>query len=383
VVHLALATGLNWADEAEEEEEGRETRESVRATLKAKYATRSERFGTEARVPTRPAALDSALGGRGRGGERLPRLEVMRLRREAAAAPGFPTGFDVTSPEERRKAAERAARYAGELATGPAPLRTLGFGFAPPRPAVAEVVEPLEPRREAATDAPVRPEVVYMYGVDALSTKDCMGYWRDYAPVFCEWINDSSCNIVFADAFSARRALAGLGTPMASEMEEEGEAATAQPRLEWFSGPPVVTQTGAELPMCFRIATEADVKPDGRTVSRWLWRGGAPPPPPRRAVAGRKRRSGKRGRNEEAEEEEEAPAEPEEDLRAALKRRRAEAPAVAPAVAEMGDAAEAVAADVVAEDTPAAPPPPLEGLPAGDLRGALQGVVPDFGDDMA
>lgn len=32
---------------------------------------------------------------------------------------------------------------------------------------------------------------------------------RDFGPVFVEWINDSSCNVVFNDAFSAKRALHG------------------------------------------------------------------------------------------------------------------------------------------------------------------------------
>ncbi len=179
---------------------------------------------------------------------------------------------------------------------------------------------------------------------------------------------------------------------------------------------------GAAIPMCFRLATEADVKPDGRVQSRWLWRGGEPPRRARAATAaaraarasrksGGKRRRG-RGRGEEQGEEgngyvdfgddpepemDIAVERPAGDLREALKRRRAEAP---PAEGAEGAAAEgaggaegtaaaagegaAAAADADAMEVPAradAAVPPAE-LPAGDLRTSLlASAVPDFGDD--
>jgi len=34
---------------------------------------------------------------------------------------------------------------------------------------------------------------VYLYGVDVMSTKDCLQYFDDYGPTLVEWINDSSC----------------------------------------------------------------------------------------------------------------------------------------------------------------------------------------------
>jgi hypothetical protein len=55
-----------------------------------------------------------------------------------------------------------------------------------------------------------------------------------------EWINDSSCNVTFAEAFSAKRALRGLGT---KEAEPEDTA--------WYE---------AEEGRSLRLATEADVK---------------------------------------------------------------------------------------------------------------------------
>lgn len=31
------------------------------------------------------------------------------------------------------------------------------------------------------------------YGVDVMSTKECLQYFGDFGPMFVEWINDSSC----------------------------------------------------------------------------------------------------------------------------------------------------------------------------------------------
>lgn len=50
-----------------------------------------------------------------------------------------------------------------------------------------------EPRKDAPEDLPRREEAIYLYGVDIMSTKDCMQYFDDYGPTLVEWINDSSC----------------------------------------------------------------------------------------------------------------------------------------------------------------------------------------------
>jgi hypothetical protein len=50
-----------------------------------------------------------------------------------------------------------------------------------------------EPRKDAPEDLPRREEAIYLYGVDVMSTKDCLQYFDDYGPTLVEWINDSSC----------------------------------------------------------------------------------------------------------------------------------------------------------------------------------------------
>jgi hypothetical protein len=41
-----------------------------------------------------------------------------------------------------------------------------------------------------------RPDAVYLYGVDVMSTKDVLSYFSDYGPTYVEWLNDSACKYV-------------------------------------------------------------------------------------------------------------------------------------------------------------------------------------------
>ena len=72
----------------------------------------------------------------------------------------------------------------------------------------------LEERKEHGADIPRRPEAIHLYGVDCMSTSDCLAYFGDYGPTFVEWIDDSSCNVLFEDEFTAKRALVGCGKPL-------------------------------------------------------------------------------------------------------------------------------------------------------------------------
>ena len=72
----------------------------------------------------------------------------------------------------------------------------------------------LEERKEHGADIPRRPEAIHLYGVDCMSTSDCLSYFGDYGPTFVEWIDDSSCNVLFEDEFTTKRALIGRGKPL-------------------------------------------------------------------------------------------------------------------------------------------------------------------------
>ena len=72
----------------------------------------------------------------------------------------------------------------------------------------------LEDRKEHGSDIPRRPEAIHLYGVDCMSTSECLAYFGDYGPTFVEWIDDSSCNVLFEDEFTTKRALIGHGKPL-------------------------------------------------------------------------------------------------------------------------------------------------------------------------
>ena len=127
---------------------------------------------------------------------------------------------------------------------------------------------PLQPEAE------LRPDCVHVYGCDLLSTKEIMAYFDGYSPVFVEWINDSAANVVFADAFTAKRAMAGLGqlsadpTGQAQAQGAEPSPPAAEDRM-WYRSS-AVSKRGDSFPLHFRLATMLDVKV-GRVKSRHLW----------------------------------------------------------------------------------------------------------------
>ena len=72
----------------------------------------------------------------------------------------------------------------------------------------------LEDRKEHGADIPRRPEAIHLYGVDCMSTSECLAYFGDYGPTFVEWIDHSSSNVLFEHEITTKRALIGHGNPL-------------------------------------------------------------------------------------------------------------------------------------------------------------------------
>lgn len=94
-------------------------------------------------------------------------------------------------PERRAEMARRVAQQQGRQ-----------------RRTVSVVRAPREPRHEQPASAPRRADTLHLYGTDSCSTDDVFAYFAAHDPAFVEWIDDSSCNVVFASAAAAARALA-------------------------------------------------------------------------------------------------------------------------------------------------------------------------------
>eukprot|EP01120_Amphizonella_sp_Union-15-10_P016074 TRINITY_DN8371_c0_g1_i1.p1 TRINITY_DN8371_c0_g1~~TRINITY_DN8371_c0_g1_i1.p1 ORF type:complete len:287 (+),score=68.20 TRINITY_DN8371_c0_g1_i1:105-965(+) len=100
---------------------------------------------------------------------------------------------------------------------------------------------------ESKKDARLRPAVLHLYGTDRMSTEDIFAYFNTYSPTCIEWIDDSSCNVVFDSEEACSRVLSGLGSTV-NYFDEHA-------KVPWYAGPDWKNQT-----IHFRIATTADVK---------------------------------------------------------------------------------------------------------------------------
>lgn len=132
-----------------------------------------------------------------------------------------------------------------------------------------------EERKEAPAEVERRPEAVYVYGVDLLSTRDLLEYFGDYGPKYIEWLNDSSANVIFREEETAKRAMAGLGEPMAGNDVPEGISVAQDPQAiyyMWHKGKDF-QKSGSSIPLVFRTATVLDIKPVEKAPSRRLWVG--------------------------------------------------------------------------------------------------------------
>ncbi|KAF9154739.1 hypothetical protein BG015_000050 [Linnemannia schmuckeri] len=175
-------------------------------TLEEETRDISTRFQSERRP--QPAGLDRALGDDRSSGRSTGHgtNETYAQHKYASKTGGFVTGFDPLSREEQAKKASRAQRF-GSLPQEPsetkdetmeeAGMEVDGKDFARP-----ENLPETPPRTST-----IRLEAVYLYGTDEMSTKDVLKYFDAYGPSHVEWIDDSSCNIVFPDQFSAKRAV--------------------------------------------------------------------------------------------------------------------------------------------------------------------------------
>ena len=290
---------FNWADEVTAEHAASGHDAAVLEAERVKAKKRAERFGQEYKEPKANVVARGLMS----------RKEVLAMRKEQALKKmnrrgEFVAGIDVFDPEEEAKRAARAAKFGTNAPSALTPeqqaikdrrdaqdAQRLVANAAALQEAYADAMDDgtgaiagsadvaqdfFESRVDPEVDASWRSDAVHLYGVDHMTTNDCMGYFHEYGPVFVEWINDSSCNVVFNDEHTARRAIRMKGVAMGAEANPDGglalPAGTCAEML-WHSGPEF-RKDGRVIQLSFRLATEEDVKPDGEARSRMLWRGG-------------------------------------------------------------------------------------------------------------
>lgn len=249
----------------------------VEAT-KEKFAARASRFGETVKP-------------------KVTEVDVLGARR-AVVRDGFATGFDLMSQDELKKREARAKRF-GEIpeigtVDEERAARAKRFGLVDGMVGLENMdvkYDPLERRRDVAVGELARPNVLHVFGVDDLSTNEILKHFREYGPSWCEWLNDSSCNIAFEDEHTTKRALYGVreiakrarideivGDAPADKMGDDEGAGTSvavagdgtlSDELVWHSAKPF--QRGEVLvPLWVRQATEKDKRPElPNPKSKW------------------------------------------------------------------------------------------------------------------
>lgn len=115
-------------------------------------------------------------------------------------------------------------------------------------------------------------EALHLRGTEEMSTQDVFDYFRGYAPASIEWINDSSCNVVWLESWQAARAMiersTAISKPPVSDTNEDEMDLEAAEKPDAPNAPvPGVWRLGSECPkatpLFIRFATRNDRKVKG------------------------------------------------------------------------------------------------------------------------
>ncbi|XP_014666651.1 PREDICTED: uncharacterized protein C17orf85 homolog [Priapulus caudatus] len=109
----------------------------------------------------------------------------------------FITDIDISSEEVQKRRADRTKRFG---------VKDKGATCAVD---IAALYRSLGLTKEdvSASDTELRTEAIYFRGVDDMSTKDVLEYFRDYAPAAIEWIDDIACIVVWEDSNTSARVM--------------------------------------------------------------------------------------------------------------------------------------------------------------------------------
>ncbi|KAK8724552.1 hypothetical protein OTU49_011127, partial [Cherax quadricarinatus] len=195
--------------EEDELEEGEASEDEVEVNV----IIRDGDAGGEAIPPKQPVQLQFADGLkrlRRLGTTNPPSLHLLGIdakhswpekKYENRSGGGFVSGIYEVS---NKVLSERARRFGVSDAPKSAPTPE----------AIAKLYKSLDVKDEDFARGRYRADALIMRGTEDLSTKDVFEYFQAYAPASIEWINDSSCNVVWLDAAGPVRALIGLSCPI-------------------------------------------------------------------------------------------------------------------------------------------------------------------------
>ncbi|XP_075052773.1 nuclear cap-binding protein subunit 3 isoform X2 [Mixophyes fleayi] len=140
-------------------------------------------------------------------------------RRYENKAGAFITGIDVNSKEAIEKKEQRAKRFHFRAEVS-ADRRN--------------VVLDLDMMRKAIPK--IRLETIHVTGVDDMSTEDIFGFFKPYPPGYIEWLDDTSCNVVWLDEVTAARAMINMSCmPTDVKGKTGGESTSTKSKTDRFN----------------------------------------------------------------------------------------------------------------------------------------------------
>jgi len=205
---------------------------------RSKHKLRAERFGIEVREPKLAVIANTGK----KYINTRPEITEEEKRKKELRALRFGLGVAEVKDKGEEAATDASATQLGDDEMMDVDIR--------------------EERQDVNLFVPRRLDSIHVYGTDDMDTNALFEFFKDYNPKIAEWINDSSCNIVFKDTEDARRALEGKSKPMenfASLVPEGADEATINKlnvgQYSWREG----LTLGKKL--LLRVATTADIRP--------------------------------------------------------------------------------------------------------------------------
>jgi hypothetical protein len=212
---------------------------------RAANVARAQRFGVEFVAPDAHQILN-----------KMPHAqrELVKASQLGRLGGGFVTGFDTGSAEEQQNRQARAARFGISDETPILPssstpaLLPTDEQLAEKRVRAARFGVPLNEqarlvtmclrlpvrRRDPSSDEVFRPETLHIYGdLTSTKTRHILDAFQDFNPSHIEWLNDFSCNVVFADVFTCERAKAALCRQIPPPLDRTIDAEITQSRVEF------------------------------------------------------------------------------------------------------------------------------------------------------
>eukprot|EP00127_Corallochytrium_limacisporum_P006793 Clim_evm8s236 gene=Clim_evmTU8s236 len=222
---------------------------------------RAERFGMNYKAPNPLSVMDNK--------------EIARMKYSNPNANRLNAGVDLLSEEQQQRIKERANRFGVEQPAEESALLIKEPQPAGDYPSIYDEVMDLDtqnPVPEIPEDVQRRYDAVFLHGTDQMSTKDVLGYFEEFGPAYVEWINDSSCNVVWDDDYSAKRAIAAISTDNSMRDGEKDYG------FSYRAGRPHIKASTLLL----RLATVEDIKEVGagrksqyyKIHGNPFWRGG-------------------------------------------------------------------------------------------------------------